>query len=62
MTSSCHLVNSFGCTFVVNRLREMLSSSSSSSFSQEDPSKLCSSERSCFLVPCDTDLEQLATY
>ena len=46
----------------------MLSSSSFSSFSQEDYSKLCFSERSCFLedseasfVPCDKDLEPLAT-
>ena len=68
VTSSYHLVNSFGCTFVVNRLREMLSSSSFLSFSQEDHSKLRFSERSCFLedseassVPCDTDLEPLAT-
>ena len=68
MTSSYHLVYSSCCTFVVNRLREMLSSSSFSSFSQEDHSKLRSSERSCFLedseasfVPCDKDLEPLAT-
>ena len=46
----------------------MLSSSSFSSFSQEDHSKLRSSERSCFLegseasfVPCDKDLEPLVT-
>ena len=46
----------------------MLSSSSFSSFSQEDHSKLRSSERSCFLedseatfVPCDKDLKPLAT-
>ena len=69
MTSSYHLVNSSGCTFVVNRLQEMLSSSSFSSFSQEDHSKLPFSKRSCFLedneasfVPCDTDLEPLATH
>ena len=43
-------------------------SSSFSSFSEEDHSKLRFSERSCFLedsetnfVPCDTDLEPLAT-
>ena len=46
----------------------MLSSSSFSSFSQDDHSKLRFSERSCFLedseasfVPCDTDLQPLAT-
>ena len=46
----------------------MLSSSSFSSFSQEDHSKLRSSECSCFLedseasfIPCDKDLEPLAT-
>ena len=46
----------------------MLSSSSFSSFSQEDHSKLRSSECSCFLedseasfVLCDKDLEPLAT-
>ena len=46
----------------------MLLSSSLSSFSQEDHSKLRSNERSCFLedsktsfVPCDKDLEPLAT-
>ena len=46
----------------------MLYSSSFSSFSQEDHSRLRFSERSCFLedieasfVPCDTDLEPLAT-
>ena len=68
MTSSYHLMYSSCCTFVVNRLLEMLSSSSFSSFSQEDHSKLRSSERSCFLedseasfVPCDKDLEPLAT-
>ena len=68
MTSSYHLMNSFRCTFVVNRLREMLSSSSFSSFSQEDHSKLRFSERTCLFedsessfVPCDTDLEPLAT-
>lgn len=67
VTSSYHLVNSSCCTFVVNRLREMLSSSFSS-FSQEDHSKLRSSDRSCFLedseasfVPCGKDLEPLAT-
>ena len=68
MTSSYHLVYSSCCTFVVNGLREMLYSSSFSSFSQEDHSKLRSSERTCFLedseasfVPCDKDLEPLAT-
>ena len=49
MTSSYHLMNSSGCTFVVNRLREMLPSSSFSSFSQENHSKLRFSERSCFV-------------
>ena len=46
----------------------MLSSSSFSSFSQENHSKLRFSERSCLLedseasfVPCDIDLEPLAT-
>ena len=67
MTSSYHLVNSSCCTFVVNRLREMLFSSFPS-FSQEDHSKLRSTKRSCFLedseasfVPCEKDVEPLAT-
>ena len=68
MTSSYHLAYFSCCTFVVNRLREMLPSLSFLSFSQEDHSKLCSSEHSCFLedseasfVPCDKDLKPLAT-
>ena len=68
VTSSYHLVCSSWCTFVVNRLREMLSSLSFSSFSREDHSKLRSSEGSCLLedseasfVPCDKDLEPLAS-
>ena len=67
--TSSYLVNSSGCTFVVNRLREMLSSSSSSSFFARGPFEVTFSERSCFLgdseasfVPCDTDfIEPLAT-